>query len=101
VIFLDRRLVLHVGRTPAERISGLETLSQRLRQGLLVGFDRQNVVAALVDNRSRNVGLTSESIEGDDAAIKDQRIEQGRTALSSLPLPAEPSWPSVSPSEVA
>ena len=67
-------------------------------QGRLIGFDRQQIVGALVHDRPRDLGVGGDGVDGDERARQraafGKAIEPEGMAESSLLLPSTASWPS-------
>jgi hypothetical protein len=66
---------LHVG--VIARIGVDERLLDLGGERLLVAFERKHVVAALRDDLLGDLGLTAHRVDGDDAALEREQLQQG------------------------
>ena len=83
MILLDRGALLHLDVAKVKRLGGAEELDDRLGQILLVVLDRQDIVCPLSEDFLSDLGLAAQGVQGDDAPLEHQRIQQrlGRSQL--------------------
>lgn len=70
MIFFDLDALLHGDIPEIKDLGVVKELNDRLRQVFLIVFDRQHVVATLVDDCLGNVRLTSQGVGSDDTSLE-------------------------------
>ena len=76
MIFLEALIVADWQGAKAPGLAVGEEFPKGVRQILLVILDGQQVIAAPVENLLSDLGLTTDGVDRDDAALEGQRVEQ-------------------------